>query len=219
MLSVSAQRVELGEERRQLGVGGLLAEEVRARAAVELVVEVLRAELLEIAVRATDARRRRRARSARAGAPASSSRGEMTPRRARAAARRRERRPASPAAGRAGRSASRRASRCSGESGSELRNALDRTRTRRACRSRALVQQPHAMHGVARRRVRAAASNAAGSSAGSVPFGSVTTCTSKPCATASSMPLQRRLLCRRRRSRSRGRAASSAGSAPGAGAR
>ena len=44
------QRVELREQRRQLAVGLGLAEEVRAGAPVELVVEVLGAELLEVPV-------------------------------------------------------------------------------------------------------------------------------------------------------------------------
>ena len=42
------QRVELGEQRRQLGVGRLLTEQVCPRAAVQLVVEVLRPEQLEV---------------------------------------------------------------------------------------------------------------------------------------------------------------------------
>ena len=42
------ERVELGEQRRQLGVGRLLTEEVRPRAPVQLDVEVLRPQQLEV---------------------------------------------------------------------------------------------------------------------------------------------------------------------------
>ena len=125
------ERVELGEQRRQLAVGGLLPEQVRAGATVQRVVEVLRAELGSRSARAPGARRRRRARYARAASPRRAAAARRRRRRARCRAPARAP-PASPAAGRAGRPRGGARPGAPASRAASARNVADRRRTRSA---------------------------------------------------------------------------------------